>query len=160
MQQPYNLVANERDVFNNIFLQTGHVPGVVIIGMTQAENLREGGNLLWGIADGPGLKGDPFAKFRASPLFEDSRKKYEAGWTTHDRVADPKFVRFATDESQPADMRLSADSPAINAGQPIPANWPDPLRSADEGLPDIGVLPLGSESWGVGVEGRIPLAGQ
>jgi hypothetical protein len=56
--------------------------------MKQAENLREGGNLLWGGTDGPALQDDPFAKFRASALFVDSRQRYETGWTTQDRVAE------------------------------------------------------------------------
>jgi len=148
----------ERDVFNNLFVQTGRVPGMVILGK-EAGNLREGGNLLWGIEGGPALKADPFAKFRASPLFAESQKRYPPGWTTHDRVADPKFVRLPIDESAPADLRLQADSPAINGGLTLPPNWPDPLRDIDEGAPDIGALPKGAEPWGVGVDGRISLFG-
>jgi hypothetical protein len=150
---------NERDVFNNIFVQTGRVPGVNFTGMKQAENLREGGNLIWGVKDGPGHQGDVFAKFRASPLFQDSRKRYEPGWTTQDRLADPHFVRLPVDESDAADLRLQASSPAVNAGQRISPEWTDPLREADRDGPDIGVLPLGADPWGVGMDGRIPLFG-
>jgi len=150
---------NERDVFNNLFVQTTRIPGVSFVGMKEAPNLREGGNLLWGMKDGPAFKGDPFAKFRASALFRDSRKHYEPGWTTHDRVADPRFVRLPADESLAADLRLQPDSPAINTGQSLPPEWPDPLRAADKDGPDIGVLPLGAQPWGVGVDGRIPLFG-
>ncbi len=149
---------SERDVFNNVFVQTRGVPGVVIPGK-EADNLREGGNLLWGLKDGPGLKGDPFAKFRASALFAASKERYPPGWTTHDRVADPRFVKLPADESLPADLRLQADSPAADGGQPIPADWPDPLRDADRGAPDVGALPLGAEPWGVGVDGRVSLFG-
>jgi hypothetical protein len=149
----------ERDVFNNLFVQTEKVPGANFAGMKQAENLRAGGNLIWGMKDGPTVKGDVFAKFRASPLFQESRKRYEAGWTTHDRLADPKFVRLPADEAQTADLRLQPDSPAINTGQKVPADWPDPLRAADKDLPDSGALPGGAEPWGVGVDGRIPLFG-
>lgn len=148
----------ERDVFNNVFVQVEKVPGVVILGK-DAGHLREGGNLLWGVKDGPGLKGDPFAKFRAVALFKESRKFHEPGWTTHDRVADPKFIKFTGDEPTP-DMRLGTGSPAIDAGQPTPKDWPDPLRDADKGAPDIGALPLGTAAWGVGVDGRVPLFGQ
>lgn len=150
---------NERDVFNNIFVQTTRIPGVSFVGLKEAPNLREGGNVIWGMKDGPALKSDPFAKFRASPLFRDSRKRYEPGWTTHDRVTDPRFVRLPADESLAADLRLHPDSPAINTGQPLPPHWPDPLRAADQDGPDIGVLPLGTQPWGVGVDGRIPLFG-
>lgn len=148
---------NERDVFNNIFVQTGQVPGVNFGGAKEAENLREGGNLIWGTKDGPAVQGDPFAKFRASPLFAASRKRYEPGWTTHDRLADPRFVRAPADGSLSVDLRLQADSSAINAGQSLPPEWPDPLREADRGQPDVGALPLGTNPWGVGVDGRISL---
>jgi hypothetical protein len=153
------LRRSERDVFNNIFHQTDRVPGVGFVGMKTAENLREGGNLLWGMAEGPKLKGDPFAKFRASPLFKDSTKPYEAGWTTHDKIADPRFVRLTADEKENCDLRLRDDSPAINAGRKIPVDWPDPLRMEDKGEPDIGALPAGVKAWGVGVDGRISLFG-
>jgi hypothetical protein len=149
----------ERDVFNNILVQTDRVPGVGFAGIKDAGNVREGGNLLWGQKGGPALKGDPFAKFRASPLFRASQKSYEPGWTTHDRAADPKFERLPATESEPADLRPRADSPAIDAGRTIPADWPDPLRAADKGKPDIGVLPLGADPWGVGVDGRLSLFG-
>jgi hypothetical protein len=150
---------NERDVFNNLFVQTERVPGVNLGGLKGTENLREGGNLIWGVKDGPTVKGDVFARFRASPVFRASRQRYEPGWTTHDRLADPKLVRLSPDEPT-ADLRLQAGSPAIDAGQELPAHWPDPLRSADKQRPDIGSLPHGAEPWGVGVDGRIPLFGR
>ncbi len=149
----------ERDVFNNIFVQMDRVPGVAFVGMQQADNVREGGNLIWGVKEGPQLKTDPFAKFRASKLFTDSRNRYEAGWTTHDQVADPQFVRLSGDGAARADLRLQPGSPAINRGQPIPAAWPDPLREMDKDQPDSGTVPSGAESWGVGVDGRVPLFG-
>lgn len=153
------LDRTERDVFNNIFVQMESVPGVQFIGVKQAKDVREGGNLLWGLKDGPQLKGDPFAKFRASALFADSRKRYEPGWTTQDRIANPKFVKLSPDEAS-YDLRLQVDSPAVNSGQPVPRDWPDPLRTADQGAPDIGALPLGTEPWRVGVDGRIALFGE
>ena len=59
----------------------------------------------------------------------------------------------------PADLRLSEGSPAVDAGLPIPARRPDPLREADAGKPDVGAVPFGAAVWGVGVDGRIPLFG-
>ena len=47
----------------------------------------------------------------------------------------------------------------MKGGQPVPPEWPDPLRAADKGAPDIGALPLGAEVWGVGVDGRLALLG-
>ncbi len=149
----------EREVFNNLLVQIEKVPGVGFAGIKEPGNVREGGNILWGVKDGPALKSDPFAKFRASPLFAASRKFYEPGLTTQDRVADPKFVSLSADESSPADLRLQHDSPAVNTGQSVPLEWPDPLRSADKDAPDIGALSLGAQPWGVGVGGRIPLFG-
>ncbi len=150
---------SERDVFNNIFLQIRKVPGVNFIPMKQAERLREGGNLLWGLEDGPRLTGEPFAKFRASPLFKASQEYYPPGWTIQDRFADPQFVRLTSDASQVPDLRLQTNSPAINSGVPVPGEWPDPLRPADVDRPDIGALPFGIPAWTVGVDGRIPLFG-
>lgn len=153
------LRQSERDVFNNIFVQMERMPGVGFVGMQQAENLHEGGNVIWGLKEDPALAADPFAKFRASRLFEESRKRYEPGWTTQDRAIDPKFVSLAADNRAATDLRLQSDSPAANAGLSLPAAWPDPLRESDAGAPDIGALPQGAEAWGVGVDGRIPLFG-
>ncbi len=153
-----NLRNTERDVFNNLFVQMGRVPGAVILGK-EAGPLREGGNLLWGVKDGPMLKANPFARFRTSPLFTASRKFHEPGWTTNDRVADPKFIRLTADGSEPDDLRLSEGSAAIDAGLAINAKWPDPLREADRGKPDVGAVPFGAAGWGVGVDGRVPVFG-
>jgi hypothetical protein len=149
----------ERDVFNNILVQMEKVPGAGFAGVRQTGNLREGGNVLWGVKDGPASAGDPFAKFRGSPMFAESRKFYEPGWTTRDRVADPGFVRLTADRSETPDLRLQAGSAAANTGIALPAEWPDPLRAADRDSPDIGALPLGTVVWGVGIDGRIPLFG-
>jgi hypothetical protein len=151
------LGRTERDVFNNIFVQMERTPGVQFTGIKQASELREGGNLLWGVKASADKKGDPFAKFRASKLFVDSRKHYEPGWTTQDRIADPRFVKL---DDSVTDLRLQEGSPAVNAGQTVPRDWPDPLREADKDAPDIGALPLGVAGWGVGVDGRIPVLGE
>jgi hypothetical protein len=148
---------NERDVFNNIFVQSDKLPGVGFVAVKQAPVLREGGNLLWGLKAAATASSEPFAKFLASPLFTASQQHYAAGWTTHDRVADPRFVRLSADRNEPTDLRLQADSPAVNTGLPLPADWPDPLRTADAGEPDIGVIPLGTAPWGIGVDGRLSL---
>jgi hypothetical protein len=148
----------ERDVFNNLFVQADRVPGAVVLGK-DAGRLREGGNILWGVKEGPAGKAAPFAKLRASPLFRASQEVYPPGWTTDDRVADPGFVSLVGDVGAPSDLRLAKGSAAVDAGVPVPAKWPDPLREADAGKPDVGAVPLGSAGWGVGVDGRIPLFG-
>jgi hypothetical protein len=148
----------ERDVFNNLFVQADRVPGAVVHGK-EAGPMREGGNLLWGVNEGPTMEVDPFAKLRSSPLFQDSQRFYAPGWTTNDIVADPKFVKLTETPEEPSDLRLSGGSPAIDAGLVIPAEWPDPVREADKGKPDIGAVPLGVTGWGVGVDGRISVFG-
>jgi hypothetical protein len=150
---------SERDVFNNIFVQTDRVPGPGFVGMTEAADIREGGNLLWGFVEGPQLKTDPFAKFRASKLFESSQRRYGPGWTTEDKVADPQFEKPPTADAAEVDLRLKAGSPAIDAGIAVPAEWFDPLRESDAGKPDVGALAAGAAPWGVGVKGRVPLFG-
>jgi hypothetical protein len=150
---------NERDVFNSIFVQTHAIPGVGFAGIKEPGNLREGGNLLWCLEAGPNAGEDFFAKFRATPLFTKSREYYDAGFTSNDRVADPKFVALGADRGKPADLRLSKESPAVNAGLPLPEAWPDPLREADRGQPDIGALPLGAEAWRIGIDGRLSVFG-
>ncbi len=106
---------NERDVFNNLFVQMNGVPGAVILGKS-ALPLREGGNLLWGVKEGPLAKADPFAKLRNSPLFKESQKVYEPGWTMQDVFADPKFKSLTADPTTPVDLRLSPGSPAVDKG--------------------------------------------
>jgi len=150
----------ERDVFNNLFVQIEKVPGTGFAGIKEPGNVREGGNLLWGVKDGPALTGDPFAKFRASPLFTASKKFYEPGLTTHDRVADPKFVSLTADASASVDLRLQPGSPALSGGQRLPTEWPESVHAAYKDTPHIGAVPLGVQPWGVGVEGRIPLFGE
>ena len=147
----------ERDVFNNIFVQTDRVPGVGFVGIKLAGYVREGGNLIWGMKEGPTLTRNPFAAFRSSALFAESRKWYKPGWTTDDRIADPKFVSLDADRSRPANLSLQPNSPAANMGLPIPAAWPDPLRRAGQDRPDFGAFPLGAEPWGVGLDGRVPV---
>jgi len=148
----------QRDVFNNLFIQAKGIPGAVVHGKV-AGRLREGGNLLWGLDGGGASRTDPFAKLRNSPLFKSSQSVYGPGWTTNDLVGDPRFVRLAVGPDKTSDLRLSSGSQAIDAGLVMPADWPDPSRTIDQGKPDIGAVPRGGRSWGVGVESRIPVFG-
>lgn len=151
------LAHTERDIFNNIFVQDEKLPVLTITPGRDAGPLREGGNVVYGYESGAQSGSDLFAKFRASPAFAASKQSYEPGWTTYDRVADPRFLASPADPSAPTDLRLKPDSPAIKAGQPLPAEWPDPLRPAAQDPPDAGAIPLGAEVWTVGIDGRISL---
>lgn len=153
---PTGMRNTERDVFNNIFVQRQGLPGSGFVAVKEPGVLREGGNLLWGVVEGPKTTDDIFAKFRSTPLFEKSKQHYLPGWTTRDRFADPQFVSAPTSRDSRCDLRLQPDSPAVGGGLPIPAEWPDPLRELTN-AGDIGVLPQGADPWGVGVDGRIPL---
>ncbi len=153
------LRQNERDVFNNIFVQTDRNPGVVFGGMKVPANIREGGNILWGIKEGPDFSGDLFAKFRNSPLFTESQKIHAPGWTTQDRLVDPNFVNLTAEQTTATDLRLRPDSPGINSGVSLPETWPDPFRDADSNAPDIGPLPVGVPAWSIGIDGRQSLFG-
>jgi hypothetical protein len=145
-----SLRGTTRRVFNNVFVQTAGPPGMNYLGVTGDEDYEADGNLLWSVGDGPGITGDVFAKFRASPLFAASKKQYPPGWGSDDRFADPKFVQLTGDASRPFDLRLQSSSPAIDAGVELPADWPDPLRSPDGGKPDLGALPSGAAMLEVG----------
>jgi hypothetical protein len=135
--------GSKRRVFNNVVVHARGMPGFTFGDVN--EDLEARGNLLWSIKDGPGFKGDVFAKFRASKLFEASKKQHAPGWAAGDKFADPKFV-----DLDKGDFRLTKGSPAVDAGISIPKDWPDPLRKLDEGKPDVGALPLGAEMLKVG----------
>jgi hypothetical protein len=143
-----HMTGTRRRVFNNLFVQMEGNPGLSFPAAT--EDLEARGNLPWGVKAGPDVRGDFFAKFRASALFQASRKQHPPGWTAGDLFADPRFVDLSG-----GDFRLGKDSPAIDAGIEVPADWSDPLRKADRGRgPDLGALPLGAAPLQVGPSAR------
>lgn len=110
--------GTKRRLFNNIFAQPDGAVGTVFLG----GDLIADGNLSW------------------SSTSTATHPKYPAGSGANDVFADPKFVAF--DPRSPIDIRLRKDSPAIDAGVPLPEGWPDSL--GDRGPRDIGALPAGS----------------
>jgi hypothetical protein len=115
--------GTERWVYNNIFVQLDGWPGTVVLG--EDEPPIAGANLHFGLS---GERHPDATKFKppASDIF-----------------ADPKFLAAdPRDWTKPADVRLAAESPAANAGERLPDDWPDPLRETDAGRPDIGAVPL------------------
>jgi hypothetical protein len=86
-----------------------------------------------------------FDKFRNSDDFNKSQGEGKMAWSTKSIVADPKLM-----DMEHNDCRLQPGSPAVDAGMPLPAEWPDPLRSIDAGAPDIGALPLNAPPMQVG----------
>lgn len=174
---------NERDVFNNIFVQLQGMPGAGFAGIKEPGRLREAGNLLWGYGPAPVAVApsktpvkinqskrtaantepvDPFAKFRASPFFAASKQHYPAGFTTDDRHGDPQFVRgpnVIDGNGAPTDLALQAGSPAIDLGRALPSTWRNPLADQDAGLPDAGAVPHDAKPETIGVDGRLSLFG-
>ena len=148
-----------RRVFNNICFQVDGVPGALYL-VKPEDDFQSDGNLAWSLKEGPNLKGDIYARFRESALFKSSKTKYAAGWGANDVVGDPKFTDFKEDYRQGSDLRLQQGSAAIDAGQPLPSAWPDPIRDGDAGKPDIGAFPAGIEPWKIGVNGRMSAFGK
>jgi hypothetical protein len=138
-----NVQNTKRRVFNNIFIRMDGPPGLGF--QRPTDDLQVDGNLLWGVANGPSA--DFFTKFRRSKMFVQSQATYAAGFGAHDVYADPQLRSLG---SGPLDIRLQPKSPAIDAGVPLPASWPDSLRNRDTGKPDIGALPGGATMATVG----------
>ena len=136
--------GSKRRVFNNIFLQLDGDVGVNFQGVQPDDDLQVDANLMWSAARGRS-SGDVFAKFRGSPAFAASKKRYPPGWGAGDVHADPQFVDMGR-----GDFRLRPGSQAVDAGIRLPATWPDTRRSVDKKMPDIGALPVGSAPRRVG----------
>lgn len=135
---------SRRRVFNNILVQPSGKHGFHFQKRTKdprfqipaGVDLQVDGNLFWSLEDGEALGAGGLP----------------AHWkevAANDRFADPQFV------NSDGDFRLQAESPAIDNGVRIPAEWEDPLRAKDEGKPDLGAIPLGVEPWKVGAKGAL-----
>jgi hypothetical protein len=146
-------VERPRFFFNNIVVPLARLPAFKTV---DPDKGQADGNLYWS-SDLPAKQAQTFfTKYRASALFEQSKKVYPPGFESHSLLKDPKFVKSPTGQAMMPDYRLQAGSPAVDAGVELPAAWPDPLRQADKGGPDIGALPLGAEPPMVGRAVRQP----
>jgi len=144
--------GTQRRVFNNIFLTTLEQPGTVL--PDPKTDFQADANLHWSLPEGPKFSGKYFARFQNSPSYKASQEKYPPGWTSRDLYADPRLKSTPADWKQPLAAQLLDGSPAVDAGLSLPADIRDPLRSADQGPPDLGALPQGAEPWRIGVRGR------
>jgi hypothetical protein len=133
-----------RYVFNNLFVHEARLPpaNVTIVGQGISD-----GNLYWTRGDKPTDAAALFAKFRGSPAFAESKKVYPTGFGSRSQIGDPRLND---------DFTLAPGSAAIDTGVDIPAEAAakinDPLRTADQGAPDIGAIPLGGKMFQVGRE--------
>ncbi|MFN4257818.1 MAG: DUF1565 domain-containing protein [Gemmataceae bacterium] len=136
-----------RRLFNNIIVHLDRLPALRV---PSVEAAHFDGNLYGAPNVDEKQAAAFFQRFRATPAYAESKKVYPPGCTTHSRVADPRFSQLTADATVKNDYRLTKNSPAVNAGVPLPADWPDPLRDQDQGQPDIGALPLGAALFPVG----------
>ncbi|MGH7127003.1 MAG: right-handed parallel beta-helix repeat-containing protein, partial [Planctomycetaceae bacterium] len=81
-----------RRVYNNIFVQIDGLPGLNFSMVETTHDFAAGGNLLWGLREGPAAGSEFFAAFRKTPKYQESRLRHPPGWTTTDLFADPKFA--------------------------------------------------------------------
>jgi hypothetical protein len=135
-----NGAGHPRRTFNNLFIHLARLPGFVPPAPDQ--NVVSDGNWYWSPAADEKQAAALLEKFRKSPAFEQSKQAYSPGCESNSRCADPKLRQPPGDLSTSADFTLDSASPAIDAGIPIPGEWPDPDRGEDAGKPDIGALPL------------------
>jgi hypothetical protein len=130
--------GTRRRVFDNVFVQVEGNPGLNV--PAPGDDLEADGNLLWGLRAGPAFHGDFFAARKARPG--------SPAFGAHDVFGDPKLAHLVAGD--PAlDVRPMGGG-VVDAGVKLPAEWPDSLRAADRGPPDIGALPLGAAMLQVG----------
>lgn len=122
-----------RRVFNNIFWHMGRLPSYMP--PTPADVVVSDGNVYWSSPSDEKAGQALFDRFRKSPAFVENQKLYPPGSTIHSRFGRP-FEDLAT-------VKLGPGSVAIDAGVPLPADWANPHGDRDQGLPDVGALPLG-----------------
>jgi hypothetical protein len=143
----------QRRVFNNLFVYlTGYPPP---LGAGPLHDIQIDGNLHWSPVPNTQPPKGFLEKARTSPVSEQNKAKYPAGWESVSIVADPKFVAFGVAADAVNDYHLQPDSPALHKGIVLPAEWEDPARPKDGTAPDIGALPLGSRPLRVGIGSRI-----
>jgi hypothetical protein len=132
--------GNPRKTFNNLFIHLARLPAFVPA--VPEHSVISDGNWYWSPKADEKQAAALLDKFFKSPAFEQSKQVYPPGCEANSRCADPKLRQPPDDLSKTADFALAEGSPAIDAGVPIPADWPDPERGEDAGKPDIGAYPL------------------
>lgn len=145
-----------RRVFNNILVHHARLPAFPIL---PAEADVAGDGNLYYCPSAQASIDQVFGRFRKSPGYEAARARYPAGVEASAVVADPQFVQLPSESGKAANCELRPGSPAVDAGVPLPEEWPDPLADADRGRPDIGALPLGAKMLKAGRAAAPAIAG-
>ncbi len=145
--------GTQRRIFNNIFAQ---IEGLPDLNFTSADDDQiADGNLHWGFKAGPQFPADKNFFDVQGRGFAFRKAPRPAHWLQHDQFANPRFVRFSTEQNSAIDVRPGHNSPTINAGVSLPDDWFDPLRTSDSAGPDVGAFPIDSLVLRVGVRGRV-----
>lgn len=150
---------SQRRIFNNLCVYMNRYPEPAY---PQDHDIIMDGNLHWCPAADAKLPDGFLDKVRGSKGSKLNQSKYPPGWEASALVADPRFMAFDLAPSAKNDYRLKPDSPATGKGVVLPMELPDVLRPKDGARPDIGALPVGSEVWQFGRQGRttLPVTGR
>lgn len=136
-----------RRTYNNLFVHLEKLPGFVPPTLDQP--VEADGNLYWAPGTDEKSAAALFQRYRASKDYAAQKDKFPNGVSDRSLVADPRFA-ISDLNADAFDFRLSGDSPAVNSGVPLPADWPDPLRELDKDGPDRGAIPFGVATLEVG----------
>lgn len=130
-----------RRVFNNLLVHLARLPAFPVL-PTDADVAGDGN--LYYCPSAQASVDQVFGRFRKSPSYEASRARYAPGVESSAVVADPQLAKLPSAPGEAGNYELRPGSPAVDAGVPLPEDWPDPLADTDQGKPDIGALPLGA----------------
>lgn len=136
-----------RRTFNNLFVHLEKLPGFVPPTLDQP--VEADGNLYWAPGTSEQSAATLFQRYRQSKDYAAQKEKSPNGVSDRSLVADPRFA-ISDLNADAFDFRLSRESPAVNSGVALPADWPDPLREVDKDAPDRGAIPVGSSPLEVG----------
>lgn len=140
--------GTSRALFNNIFYQYTGLPGEVF---AEGEvDLRADGNLHWSAEIGAAGAATFLKRHLSSPAFLKTKR------AAADHYADPGFA--AAPREGALDLR-ARNAEVAAMGVAVPAEWPDPLRSAAGEKPGVGAI-TAAGPWRVGVRGRIDVTGK
>ncbi len=136
-----------RRTFNNLFVHLEKLPGFVPPTLDQP--VEADGNLYWAPGTTEPAAAALFQRFRQSKDYVAQKEKSPNGVSDRSLVADPRFTMSDLNAAA-FDFRLSRESPAVNSGVSLPADWPDPLRDLDKDAPDRGAIPFDAAPLEVG----------
>lgn len=136
-----------RRTFNNLFVHFERLPG--FMPPNPEMSIEADGNLYWAAGTDEKAAASLFQRYRQSKDYAAQKEKTPNGVSDRSIVADPHFA-ISDWNSDSFDFRINRESPAVNSGVPLPADWPDPWREVDKDVPDRGAIPLEAAPLEVG----------